>query len=92
MRLSTPKTFWKLSQEMRASRAHTYSSENAEIYRGFDSGQLRAAEQIEALIGEWGVHLEAIEGPGDWLELFENEVFILSGILGIPVTRKGATK
>jgi hypothetical protein len=39
-----------LIAKWRSSRAHTYSSENAEHYRGFDAGQLRAAEDVEALL------------------------------------------
>lgn len=49
----TPKSFRELAREMRESRAHTYASENADRYRGFDAGQLRAAEYVERLADEW---------------------------------------
>ena len=49
----TPKSFRELAREMRESRAHTYASENADHYRGFDAGQIRAAEYVERLAGEW---------------------------------------
>ena len=42
----------ELAQQFRASRAHTYASENADHYRGFDAGQLRAAESLEARLEE----------------------------------------
>lgn len=49
----TPKSFRELAREMRESRAHTYASENADHYRGFDAGQIRAAEYVERLADEW---------------------------------------
>lgn len=42
----------KLAEKWRASRAHTYASENADHYRGFDAGQLRAAQDLEAALAE----------------------------------------
>jgi hypothetical protein len=35
-----------LARRLMASRAHTYASENADHYRGFDAGQQRAAELL----------------------------------------------
>ncbi len=51
----------ELAQQFRASRAHTYSSENADHYRGFDAGQLRAAESLEAWLREADVALDRAE-------------------------------
>jgi hypothetical protein len=31
-------------------RAHTYASENADHYRGFDAGQQRCAEELRAVL------------------------------------------
>jgi hypothetical protein len=40
-----------LVKQLKSSRAHTYASENADHYRGFDAGQLRAGEALEAILG-----------------------------------------
>jgi len=48
-----PKTLMDLVEELKKSRAHTYASENADHYRGFDDGQIRAAETLERLIRAW---------------------------------------
>jgi len=40
----------QLAKGWRESRAHTYASENADLYRGFDNGCLRCAEAIERLL------------------------------------------
>jgi hypothetical protein len=39
----------KLEKELRVMRAHTYASENADHYRGFDAGIRYAAERIKML-------------------------------------------
>lgn len=40
----------KLIKKWRASRAHTYASENADLYRGFDTGCGRCADELAALL------------------------------------------
>lgn len=37
-----------LVEKWRKNRAHTYSSENADHYRGFDAGLKRCADELEA--------------------------------------------
>ena len=39
----------ELIERWEAERAHTYSSENADHYRGFDAGRKRCAEEL----GRW---------------------------------------
>ena len=39
----------KLARELRNQKAHTYASENADMYRGFDNGCQHAAGRIEAI-------------------------------------------
>ena len=56
-----------LVAELRAMRAHTYSSENADEYRAFDRGIEIAADRIEKLIAEMcDVALESCFGDGEW--------------------------
>ena len=74
-----PQSFRELARQMRENRAHTYASENADHYRGFDAGQLRAAEAIERACDAWEQHFEdvgrcTITGVG----------FVLSYLLGEP--------
>ena len=59
-----------LLEEWRNSREHTYSSENADHYRGFDAGQLRAAqaldpfvERLKGLEQEWHDTDESTDNP-----------------------------
>ena len=54
------KTLETVMRELRESRAHTYASENAGLYRGFDNGQKRAADSLQpvrdalwGLVDEW---------------------------------------
>ena len=54
-------TFRQLAKHIRASRAHTYASENADLYRGYDNGSQRAAEAIERLCDEWDAELAKVE-------------------------------
>lgn len=42
----------ELAAKWRKERAHTYASENADLYRGFDNGRLRSAEELESLAKE----------------------------------------
>lgn len=37
----------QLVEKWRSERAHTYASENADLYRGFDNGCHRCAEALE---------------------------------------------
>ncbi len=46
---------WALVDKLKSSKAHTYASEHADHYRGFDVGQLRAAESLEALLKTVGI-------------------------------------
>lgn len=39
-----------LVEQWRNSHAHTYASENADLYRGFDNGCRRCADQLEAVL------------------------------------------
>ena len=39
-----------LVEELRKSRAHTYASENADHYRGFDAGVRYAADRLAAIL------------------------------------------
>lgn len=51
----------ELPRKWRSEGALTYASENADHYRGFDAGRLRAAEELEVWIDraeEW-----AMQGP-----------------------------
>lgn len=41
-----------MAKKWENNRTHTYASENADHYRGFDNGQLRAAQSLLALLGE----------------------------------------
>ena len=81
------RTLGETLKELRESRAHTYASENADRYRGFDAGQQRAAESLapvqEAL---WALRYQmensafkGVPGYGDKLE----------AILGPRPERKG---
>lgn len=36
-----------LVSKWKAERAHTYASENADLYRGFENGMFRAAQELE---------------------------------------------
>ena len=45
-----PTKLRELADRWRKEHAHTYSSENADHYRGFDAGRLRSAEELEAVI------------------------------------------
>src|SRR5690242_19605445 len=40
----------KMAERWQKERAHTYASENADHYRGFDDGRLRSAQELEAAI------------------------------------------
>ena len=42
-----------LVEKWRASRAHTYASENADLYRGFDNGCARCADELEASLASY---------------------------------------
>ena len=42
-----PQTLRSLVKEWKSNRAHTYSSENADRYRGFDDAQRGDATQLE---------------------------------------------
>ena len=39
----------ELAKELRQLKAHTYASESADLYRGFDNGCRHAAGKIEAI-------------------------------------------
>lgn len=39
-----------LRDQWRNNRAHTYASENADLYRGFDNGQQRCADELDTVI------------------------------------------
>lgn len=39
----------ELAEKLKASKAHTYASENTDHYRGFDAGCLSSAGRIEVL-------------------------------------------
>ena len=53
------KTLETVMRELRESRAHTYASENAGLYRGFDNGQKRAADSLQPVRDAlWGLHDE----------------------------------
>ena len=68
-----PKTLMDLVEEFKKSRAHTYASENADHYRGFDAGQLRAGESLERLIRAWD----------KWLsDNYDDDLFIREQVLG----------
>lgn len=41
----------KLAEHWRSERGHTYASENADLYRGFENGRQRCASEIEKLAG-----------------------------------------
>ena len=61
----------KLVEELEASRAHTYGSENADHYRGFDAGQRDAAKRIRAILSahekDEVVEFEGhVSGDGYW--------------------------
>ena len=45
-------TVLKLARELHQQRAHTYASENADLYRGFDNGCRHAANRIEAIFAQ----------------------------------------
>ncbi len=57
----------ELEKQFRSSRAHTYASENADHYRGFDAGQLRAAESLQAWLREAGKVLDRYEEDHKYL-------------------------
>lgn len=40
------KPVFALEERLRTEKAHTYASENADLYRGFDNGCRRAAEWL----------------------------------------------
>jgi hypothetical protein len=42
-------TFEELLEKLRKSYAHCYNSENADHYRGYDAGKLRAANDLQPL-------------------------------------------
>jgi len=42
----------KLVAKWLAERAHTYASENADMYRGFDNGRSACALELETLLKE----------------------------------------
>lgn len=78
----TPKSFRELAREMResrVSRARTYASENADHYRGFDAGQLRAAEYVERLADEWERRMNDVAKKGG---TYFGSRFIISHMLG----------
>lgn len=47
--MTAPLTLRGLAAKWRAERAHTYASENADHYRGFDAERLRSADELDAL-------------------------------------------
>lgn len=47
-----------LMEKWTHSRAHTYASENADLYRGFDNGLASCAEQLAALLDPPGAPRE----------------------------------
>ena len=47
---SLPEQLKVLIEKWRASRAHTYASENADLYRGYDNGCHRCADELEAVL------------------------------------------
>ena len=49
-----------LAERLRDSKAHTYSSENADYYIGFDQGHKSAAVMVELFAAE---HLAPISEP-----------------------------
>ena len=42
----------EFAEGLRAEKAHTYSSENADHYRGFDAGMAHAADQLKERLAE----------------------------------------
>jgi hypothetical protein len=71
----------ELEKQFRESRAHTYASENADHYRGFDAGQLRAAESLQAWLREATKEVSVKSaGRGSFSKLYS--VWVLSNLLG----------
>ena len=48
-----PMTLKQLEEKWRNRRAHTYTSENADHYRGYDVGLRAAADELAAFRKEW---------------------------------------
>ena len=68
----------EFAEGLREQKAHTYSSENADHYRGFDAGMAHAADLLQAWLREaeaWTWH----EADRDGAICVSD---ILSGLLG----------
>jgi len=65
----TRQTIRGLAAQFKNSRAHTYASENADHYRGFNSGMLRASEALDALADSMEARL-----PHDGIVLVSKEL------------------
>jgi len=83
------KTLETVMRELRESRAHTYASENAGLYRGFDNGQKRAADSLQPVRDAlWGLHDEmAAEIKGNTMPIVSDAATLewksrLAAILG----------
>lgn len=92
------RTLCQVMDEMRKPLAHTYASENADRYRGFDEGQLSAAKTLQPIVDElraltekWDMEAIELNNQGE-PELAENtnrSSLELAAIVGHPGEDEG---